>query len=768
MTDSGQRKYRAFFSYSRGDDRLAGKLHRALDSYKVPKQLRGAEGSRGTIPQSLHPIFRDRDDLSGGGQLDERLQAALNDSDALIVLCTPNSANSHWVNQEILTFQQQGREADIFPVIGAGDPNAANPEEECLPPALRDNELLAADLRNIEQDDGRIIGDGFEGGKLKLIAGLLGVDLDQLRRREDKRKRRLLAGAGAAVLVFLALAVLSGILGVVADRNAEEAEAQRLVAEANAERAERGELAAQRNEARAVRGERLAQQRAEAEKQARAAEAEQRRRADEQRLLAERNAAEAERQAGIARTNQRLAEAETAKAQLALAEALTQGARLAVERGNDETALRMALASGQMSPGIANSQRVLLTRLTREPELAATVEVPRSDDITFLAVGPGGDYAMTSGLALTARLFAVASGEQVVALGLDAGGSSGMTKGSVAPQTRGRVTRRNVPNSRGRAGVTRGTNADPAVGGTRLDNNWFNRDGSLFLNAFGDGTFEVRRTATGELDVPPVQAHAADVLSASFSPDGRYILTSSLDETARIWRVGPYVEAAPPLRVRGLRSAAWGADGRSIVTMSIDDGLQVWQDGRSVLRVPNSRRNSGALAIAADQRRSVEIDQGGTVRLTDLDRDILLATLATGRVANGAFAISGNSQFAAIGRRDGTVVVWDIATRQKLAEFEAHRGTIAALSLDRPGSVLGTVSKRGELKLWDLSPLFQPLETLVADTCRDRLPARSSFFSEDERAADPMLEALPGGRSVCPGTTAVARNAVVSRNAAAF
>jgi hypothetical protein len=210
-------RYRAFFSYARADDKLANWLHQALDTYRTPKALIGRMGPMGEVPAKLHPIFRDRTDLEAGGHVDQSLQAALEDSACLIVLCTPTSAKSRWVNEEVETFLRLGRETKIFPVIGAGEPDSQNPETECFPPALRGKGLLAADLREIRQSNGRMIGDGREGGRLKLIAGLLGVPLDELIQREKRRRaqQRLLALSVSGV--FLAVAGAAIGLGLLAN-----------------------------------------------------------------------------------------------------------------------------------------------------------------------------------------------------------------------------------------------------------------------------------------------------------------------------------------------------------------------------------------------------------------------------------------------------------------------------------------------------------------------------------------------------------------------
>lgn len=223
-------KYHAFLSYSHVDKSWAAWLHRALETYPVPRSLvdRGA-------PARLSPIFRDRDELPSALDLGAEIEAALAASNALVVVCSPAAARSRWVNSEVERFRQLDQRDRIYCVIVDGEPNAASrgldATLECLPPALRAEsgyEPAAADARRD--------GDGREGARLKLVAGLLNVGFDELRRRDlQRRNRRLVWLTTASVAAVL----LTSALAVTALLARQEADANRLVAEREAETARR-------------------------------------------------------------------------------------------------------------------------------------------------------------------------------------------------------------------------------------------------------------------------------------------------------------------------------------------------------------------------------------------------------------------------------------------------------------------------------------------------------------------------------------------------
>lgn len=209
-------RYKAFLSYSHEDRRWARWLHRALEGYRVPSRLVGQRGLHGEIPRRLNPVFRDREDLTAHADLGSRITTALETSQFLIVICSPAAAKSKWVNEEVIKFKKVHGEGRLLSVIVDGEPFASDrgvPEDECFPPAMRFRvdadgrttdrpiEPLAADIRRT--------GDGRRRARLKMIAGMVGVELDELAQRENQRRHRrqsiVSAASGAGMIVMGAL-----------------------------------------------------------------------------------------------------------------------------------------------------------------------------------------------------------------------------------------------------------------------------------------------------------------------------------------------------------------------------------------------------------------------------------------------------------------------------------------------------------------------------------------------------------------------------------
>ena len=208
-------KYRAFITYAHEDEQKARWLRKKLEEFPVPQNLVGRKGRFGKIPSRLYPIFRDRDELPGSAQLGSIIEQALNDSSHLVVLCSPHAVKSRWVNEEIRLFKQMGKGDRILCLLLDGEPMAEDlahaKGKECLPLAVRrkidQNGNLIDEIDEPGAADLRDSGDGEKDALLKIVAGLLGLGLDEIKQRDMIARQRKLA----LITAFSVLFAFSGI-----------------------------------------------------------------------------------------------------------------------------------------------------------------------------------------------------------------------------------------------------------------------------------------------------------------------------------------------------------------------------------------------------------------------------------------------------------------------------------------------------------------------------------------------------------------------------
>ena len=200
VTPLANTAFSAFISYRHGDidSRAAQELQKQLEHFRAPK---GISAER----KPFKRCYLDDGELSGGYDYAKQLREALKNSEWLIVVCSPGTKDSRWVNEEIDIFLEYHDRSRVLALLTGGEP------EQSFPPRLLEETpagdlLIAADCRG--DDLGQVLknirGDAF----LRLAAPMLSTTFDGLKQRNRIYRLRRAAAAGAAVAV---LAVAFGV-----------------------------------------------------------------------------------------------------------------------------------------------------------------------------------------------------------------------------------------------------------------------------------------------------------------------------------------------------------------------------------------------------------------------------------------------------------------------------------------------------------------------------------------------------------------------------
>ena len=196
--------YNAFISYRHHPDdiKVAADIHRGLERFKIPRAIKKRGG--GTLR-----LFRDKEELPITSSLTSDIYRALENSDFLIVICSPHTRESIWVQREIETFLLTHSRDRVLTVLADGEPYDVLPEillhEDVVDPVTgavqrREYEPLSCDWRLKKRQ-------AVREELPRLAAALLGCGYDELRQRQRQyRMRRMIALLSAALIGSMSLA----------------------------------------------------------------------------------------------------------------------------------------------------------------------------------------------------------------------------------------------------------------------------------------------------------------------------------------------------------------------------------------------------------------------------------------------------------------------------------------------------------------------------------------------------------------------------------
>jgi WD40 repeat protein len=199
----------------------------------------------------------------------------------------------------------------------------------------------------------------------------------------------------------------------------------------------------------------------------------------------------------------------------------------------------------------------------------------------------------------------------------------------------------------------------------------FSPDNRLLLTAGADGVIQAWDPTSATL-LRTFAGHRGEILHLAFGPEGRSFVSSGFDNTARLWSLDSG-EPGPAITIPGtlVRAAAFTPDGRRLVTAdgSPTNNVRLWDLGTgTTLRTFGEHVGQvtclgfvagGLLATAGDDR---------LVRFWDPDTATLVRTLpgATGSITTLISQPADSSVM--IGCSDGRVLIWNVATGERLAE----------------------------------------------------------------------------------------------------
>lgn len=202
-------KYFAFISFQSGDAREAVRLQHAIERYRLPAVLCKEQ----KVPRRIKPLYCYINDMHAGEELMQELKSRMEQSRFLIVVCSPRSAKSVYVNSGIDYFVSLGRRDSIIPIIVSGMPYSGNPETECFPEALKrhfpkhadplqDHSILGINIREAGVSRRK----AYDRAMLMVVARMLQLDFDGLLLRDKQRRRKRTVFASLlALLMVLAL-----------------------------------------------------------------------------------------------------------------------------------------------------------------------------------------------------------------------------------------------------------------------------------------------------------------------------------------------------------------------------------------------------------------------------------------------------------------------------------------------------------------------------------------------------------------------------------
>ncbi len=205
------------------------------------------------------------------------------------------------------------------------------------------------------------------------------------------------------------------------------------------------------------------------------------------------------------------------------------------------------------------------------------------------------------------------------------------------------------------------------------------------------------------------RGHSSDVSSLAWSPDGKNIVSGSVDNTVQVWdaTTGNHIYTYHG-HSDAVFDVAWSPNGKRIVSASNDGSVQIWNafagmhviSHLSPLNTRLIRTPWNAVAWSPDGKY---VAIGGVGDAIVLDSTIGTIKGYYGHHGGSVHSLtwSPDGIYLAIGRDDSTVQVWNVATTSNVYTYTGHSTDVFTVAWSPDGKRIASGDSDGLVQVWD-------------------------------------------------------------------
>ena len=233
-------------------------------------------------------------------------------------------------------------------------------------------------------------------------------------------------------------------------------------------------------------------------------------------------------------------------------------------------------------------------------------------------------------------------------------------------------------------------------------------DNRRLVSSSWDNTVRIWDVETGLQTGDPFTGHTDVVRSVAVAPNAQRIASVAEDRTLRVWCVSTGQLAYDPIdgHASGLWCVTFSPDGRRIATTG-DNTIRIWDTDTGELVAGPFRSHNGnlyALTYSPDGLEIASVANDKTVRICDSDIGQMLLGPMEGHDNDVRCVVyTPDARQLVTAADDGTMRVWDVITGEQVGEpMKSHANIITSIAISPDGTFLATAGPHIVMQVWNL------------------------------------------------------------------
>lgn len=252
---------------------------------------------------------------------------------------------------------------------------------------------------------------------------------------------------------------------------------------------------------------------------------------------------------------------------------------------------------------------------------------------------------------------------------------------------------------------------------------------------FATGGADMKVIVWGAEDGKPkgiIKGNTAPVTCVVFNPVNENIANAAGNEI-KLWDEKFRLLTTLQGHGKTVNSIAYSPDGKYLVSGSSDNTVKLWDasSGQMITSINADQKEVTAVCYSSDAKYVGSVGLNGTVKIWSAQSGNSIASFVDFKNALKTVVFSPDAKYIAAGGDNNIIMIWDIDNAKLVENFPSNDKSVNALAFSDNGEMLVSVGNDAALKIWDIKKLAIGKKKFVKDNAQPELVCTPAILIDD-------------------------------------